>query len=604
MKQQKDNIDVAILAGGMGSRLKSRTGNLPKPMALLLGKPVLEHQIELCKKFGLFNITLLVHYEHEVISDYFKDGSDWGVTISYIIEREPRGTAGALFDAFDFLSDRILVMYGDTYLDVNLEGILGFHVNNQADVTLMVHPNDHPNDSDLVEIDNNCKILAIHPYPHPENIYLPNLVNAALYVVEKEILTGVIPKTGKYDLAKDTFPTIINIDGNIFGYVSQEYIKDMGTPERLDKVERDIVLGLPEKLSTRDLRTAIFLDRDGTINEEVNHLSQPEQLVLINGAAEGIRKINRSGMLAVGITNQPVIARGDVTWGGLKKIHNKLDYDLGLKNAYLDKIYVCPHHPHKGFSGEIADLKIECNCRKPKTGLIDLAIQELEINRRKSWFIGDTTSDIKAGKNSGLHTVLVRTGHAGTDAKYSIKPDFIFSDLEEAIDWVIEGYALLTKRIMPIIPLASEARMILIGGPARAGKSSTAKVVEELLLHIGKTVHIVCADGWIFPVEKRNEGTGVLNRYNMSGIREFAEQFLNSQTRLDIKVPIYDRLKRNSNNHEVISIGPEDIVILEGVPVLLDEFLCTNSNVRIFVDVEDLKIISGVKKTVILLKKN
>jgi len=453
----------------------------------------------------------------------------------------------------------------------------------------MVHPNNHPNDSDLVEIDDNFRILAIHPYPHPENTYLPNLVNAALYVIKKKTLKDVVPKTGKFDLAKHTFPSLINIGSNIFGYISQEYIKDMGTPERLDKVERDIAFGLPEKLSSRHLRTAIFLDRDGTINEEVNHLSKPDQLKLISGVTEAILKINRSGLLTIGITNQPVIARGDVTWEGLKKIHAKLDYDLGLNNAYLDKIYICPHHPDKGFSGEIVDLKVKCNCRKPKTGLIDKAVQELQINRKTSWFIGDSTSDIMAGKNAGLHTVLVRTGHAGNDAKYSVKPDFIFPDLSGAIDWIIQDYELLMKNLMPIAPLASESRMVLIGGPACAGKSTTAQVMAELILQIGKIPHVISMDGWLLPIENRNEGVGVMNRYNMVEIRKFVETFLGSFTRQNFNVPVYDRLNHSSYNYDSISLGSNDVVILEGIPALADEFLCSNANVRIYVDVDDLE---------------
>ena len=212
----------------------------------------------------------------------------------------------------------------------------------------------------------------------------------------------------------------------------------MGTPERLDKVERDIAFGLPEKLSSRNLRIAIFLDRDGTINEEVNHLSKPDQLKLINGTAEAIRKINRSGLLAIVITNQPVIARGDVTWEGLKKIHAKLDHDLGLNNAYIDKIYICPHHPDKGFSGEVEDLKIKCNCRKTQNKLIDRAVKELQINRRHHGLL-EIQLDILAGKNAGLQTILVRTGHGGNDGKYSVKPDFIF-EFVVAVDWIFNGY--------------------------------------------------------------------------------------------------------------------------------------------------------------------
>lgn len=432
--------NIAILAGGKGTRLKSRTGNIPKPMALLLGKPVLQHQIELCKKQGFFNIALLVHYEHEVIRNYFEDGSNFGVNITYIAEEHPRGTAGALSDALDILSDDFLVLYGDTYFEVDLNLFFDYHNRSKSEISLMLHPNDHPIDSDLVEIDENYKVTAIHPYPRTHNTYLPNLVNAALYVVNKDVFKGIIPTCGKFDLAKNAFPILINNGANIFGYVSQEYIKDMGTPERIDKVERDIKNGLPEKLSTNVYRSAIFLDRDGTINEEVNHLSKPEQLRLIKGSGEAIRKINRKGLLTVVITNQPVIARGDLTFDGLNKIKNKLDYELGLEGAYLDKTFICPHHPDKGFAGEIRELKIVCNCRKPKTGLIDQAVRELKIDRNQSWFIGDTTSDILAGKKSGLKTILVGTGYAGNDKKYNVEPDFFFPDLNKAVDFIFNDY--------------------------------------------------------------------------------------------------------------------------------------------------------------------
>ena len=134
MENNKDNICIAILLR-MGLDL-TQNENLLKPMALLLGKPVLEHQ-ELCKKYGFTNIALLVHYEHEAISNYFKDGT-MGVVISYIIEKEPRGTAGALFDALG-LTEYFLVLYGDTYIDVNLRSIIDFHNEKESDITLMIH---------------------------------------------------------------------------------------------------------------------------------------------------------------------------------------------------------------------------------------------------------------------------------------------------------------------------------------------------------------------------------------------------------------------------------------------------------------------------------
>jgi histidinol-phosphate phosphatase family protein len=424
--------NVAIMAGGMGTRLKSVTGDLPKPMALLNGKPVLEYQIELCKQFGFKKIGLLVHYGYEIIQNYFKDGKSWGVNLTYIVEKKARGTGGALIDALENFEANFLVIYGDTYLDVDLKKMMDYHKNCNSELTLFVHPNDHPFDSDLVEVDDNFQIKNIHPYPHPKNEHLPNLVNAALYVINRNILINTLPLDGKYDLAKHLFPELINKNIKLQAYLSQEYIKDMGTPERIKKVEADIENAIPDKLSLRNKRMAIFLDRDGTINKEVNHLSSPEQLALFDGVPETIRKWNRSGILVILITNQPVIARGELSWEGLKEIHAKLDQELGNMGAYIDHKYICPHHPHSGYPGEVKHLKINCNCRKPSTGLIDLACKELNVDRTSSWFIGDTTSDIKAGKDAGLKTILVETGYAGKDRKYNVNPDFVVSSLQDA----------------------------------------------------------------------------------------------------------------------------------------------------------------------------
>jgi D,D-heptose 1,7-bisphosphate phosphatase len=578
---------VAILAGGMGTRLKSRTGNIPKPMALLNGKPVLEYQILLCKKYYLIEIALLVHYEHECISSYFGDGSKWGVSITYIIEENPRGTAGALYDSLKYMDDEFFVFYGDTFLDVDLSMFINFHNKNKSKASILVHPNDHPNDSDLVEINSMNQVVKMHSYPHDEGKYLSNLVNAALYIFEKKFISKFIPFEGKYDLAKNTFPTILEENQIIYAFRTQEYIKDMGTPDRLDKVELDILKGLPEKLSLRQSRSTIFLDRDGTINVEVNHLKKLEDFVLLNDVAESIRKINQNGLLTVCITNQPVVARGELTLEDLSNIHKKMDYELGLKGAYLDMLYYCPHHPESGFAGEIKDFKIDCDCRKPKTGLIDRAVNELNIDRTTSWFIGDTTSDIKAGKSSGLKTILLRTGHAGYDAKYDVEPDFIFPNLSNAVDFILSGYSKLMNNLFPISKSLSESRLVLVGGPARSGKSTISQVICQLLKLSGRNVHVISLDGWLFPLKNRVEGEGVLKRYNLPAILDLFIPILESTERHQITIPIYDRLLREPIKNKSISIGPNDIIILEGVIALMDDSLCSKANQCIFMDVEN-----------------
>ena len=159
----------------------------------------------------------------------------------------------------------------------------------------------------------------------------------------------------------------------------------------------------------------MFLDRDGTINKYVGFLRDIGQFELIPGVAEAIKKINESGYLAIVVTNQPVIARGEVTTSELQLIHNKMETLLGEEGAYFDAIYYCPHHPHRGYPGEIEALKIDCDCRKPKPGMLLQAAKDFNISLEDSWMIGDGENDIKAGKAAGCRTALIGTDDFGQE---------------------------------------------------------------------------------------------------------------------------------------------------------------------------------------------
>jgi D,D-heptose 1,7-bisphosphate phosphatase len=436
-KKGSDKCTVAILAGGLGTRLKSRTGTLPKPMALIHGKPVLEHLIDLCRNFGHRNIVLLTGYGCESIIRHFGDGSAFGVSLFYSVETEPRGTAGALFDALPYLEDCFFVLYGDTYADVNLNAMRNWHENENSQVTLLLHPNDHPEDSDLVSVNAEQFITAIHPYPRSVTEYLRNLVNAALYIFQKDTIAPVLEKIGKADIAKHALPLLLLNGARVKGYVSPEYVKDMGTPDRLDKVREHILMGLPERLSMRGKRMAVFLDRDGTINEEVGHLHCSKKLRLIPGAAEAIRQLNSHGILAVLVTNQPVIARGELDYDGLNQIHAKLETLLGAEGAYLDAIYFCPHHTDRGFPGERTELKTACNCRKPEIGMILAAQNQFNIDLSQSWMIGDSSSDILAAERANINSILVNTGNHGKDGKYNVSPKLVMPNIKQAVTHII-----------------------------------------------------------------------------------------------------------------------------------------------------------------------
>jgi D,D-heptose 1,7-bisphosphate phosphatase len=428
-------VQVVIIAGGKGTRLKTRSAGLPKAMLDIGGKPLLAHQLALAEKHGMRDVLLLTGFGAEHIESYFGDGSKLGLRIAYRREPQALGTAGAVLDAFDELDDTFLVMYGDTMLNVDLRRMLDAHPENAA-ATLFLHPNDHPRDSDLVEVDAANRITALHPYPHPPDKYFGNLVNAALYVVRKSALAPFV-NSRPHDFAKQLFPALLASGAHLHGYVSREYIKDAGTPKRLDRVRLDHAAGRIELGSFETPAPAVFLDRDGTLNVERGWLTAPEQVELLPGAADAVRAINESGRLAVIITNQPVIARGDCTEAELKTIHDKLEWLLGEQHAYVDAIYYCPHHPHAGFDGERPELKFACTCRKPAVGLLEQAARELNIDLGKSWMIGDRATDVQAAKTLGIAAAQVRTGPFAHDRMHACQPDGIFDDILAAVRFIL-----------------------------------------------------------------------------------------------------------------------------------------------------------------------
>jgi histidinol-phosphate phosphatase family protein len=434
---------LVILAGGKGTRLKDRLGDLPKPMIPVGGKPLLEHQVELARKYGFTDLVFFVHFRADLIEKHFGDRKNFGVQIRYVLEREPLGTAGAVLEGFEQLANRFVVMYGDTMVNVDLDRIWRAHEQHKAEATLLLHPNDHPFDSDLVEVDSESRVLAFHNRPHAEGAWRQNLVNAGLYVLDRRALEPfqkwfVTRQPGTLlDFGKDLFPALLRQGANLFGYNSPEYIKDIGTPERYDRICAEFAAGVIARSSFATPQRAVFLDRDGTLVVDKDCLRSVDELELLPGTAEALHKLNHNGWRAVLVTNQPVVAKGWCTETELQNIHNKLETLLGREHAFLDRIYFCPHHPEKGFPGERAELKIDCACRKPNIGMIQSAVEDLNIDLKQSWLIGDTTTDVQTAKNAGVKSILVHTGAAGKDGKYNARPDFTFDTLNEAVNFIL-----------------------------------------------------------------------------------------------------------------------------------------------------------------------
>jgi D-glycero-D-manno-heptose 1,7-bisphosphate phosphatase len=173
-------------------------------------------------------------------------------------------------------------------------------------------------------------------------------------------------------------------------------------------------------------RPAAFLDRDGTINREVQYLSHPDQLELLPGVGPALRRLREAGYLLVVVTNQSGIARGYFSDADLEAIHRRLAEQLAAHDVVLDAIYYSAAHPDDGDP-----------CRKPGTGMITRAARELGIDLARSWMVGDKTVDVLTGRNAGLRTVLVKTGYGGTDGAFDVAPDAVVDDLLGAADVIL-----------------------------------------------------------------------------------------------------------------------------------------------------------------------
>ncbi len=427
-------MKTVIMAGGKGTRIASVAKDIPKPMLPIGGVPILEREIACLREQGVEDIIVTVSHLGQVIMDHFGDGSGispftgqpFGVHIQYYFEKEPLGNAGALFELREQLTEDFLLLNADAMFLVDLRRMVDYHKKHGGLVTLLTHPNSHPYDSGLIITDPQGRVERWLAKEDQRPRYYKNRVNAGIHVLSPKLLQHR-PKGQKVDLDRQLLKPLAG-NGAIFAYDSPEYIKDVGTPERYAQVQEDLASGLIESKCLRHKQKAVFLDRDGTLNKYVGFLRDIDDLELLPGTAEAVRTINRSGYLAVVVTNQPVIARGEITVEQLEMIHNKLETMLGAEGAYLDAIYYCPHHPHKGYAGEIPELKIECDCRKPKPGMLLKAAQDLNIDLSLSWMVGDGEADIAAGRAAGCRTALISDGNEAYGQDVTVKSLLKFTE--------------------------------------------------------------------------------------------------------------------------------------------------------------------------------
>ena len=577
--------NTLILAGGFGTRMADQFPGLPKPLIPVMGIPILERIIQECQKYGFDLITILLHFDEKKIRDYFGNGEKFGVRINYIVEKKPLGTGGALMLALPNLSDQFFVLYSDVYSDLNLASLLDFHTDGNQEFTVVAHPNSHPYDSDLLVLDPDDRVVEVCPHPHSESKYLRNMVNAAMYVVDKACLKNLKNKIGeKFDIAQSLIPELIDDGKVVRAYKTTEYLKDMGTPVRLEKVEQDIQKNIPYSRSLLSKKSAIFLDRDGTINYDYGHIDSPEKIQLIDGASEAISRLNNSTYLTICTTNQPVIARGAVDSKSFDVICGAVDTALGNSGAYLDDIFHCPHHPESGFEGEVSQLKKFCQCRKPNIGMFMQAEASHNIDLKKSWVVGDRTADIRAAQNINARSVLVQTGSAGLDAQYPTRPTFLASDLSHAVEHILSEAKFIEEFMICNSSTLAESELIFVSGCARAGKSTFASQIKWYLGCAGFSAHILELDGYLR--SDRKESEAAIRRYDWDSIRGSIQSFLNPDI-LVYQDLTMDHITGKASSLGFETIGANRVLIVEGTFANYVSSYFSRPSTKIFVDQSD-----------------
>ncbi len=429
------SLDQAVVVcGGRGTRLASVLGDLPKALAPVAGRPLLAHLLEDLASAGVSEVLLLAGEGGERLRAAAEALAPAGLAVHTEIEPAPRGTAGALLAVAHRLRERFLYVLGDVYTALDWARLAAAGDVNGGLGTLLVHRSSHPEDSDVLATDDGDRISGwVGRGPDGRStaaVVTAAMTNAGVAVLHRR-LTDFIPRDRPADLFGEVIPRRVDAREALYGYRTCEYVKDLGTPDRLRGVDADVRTG-----RARLRAEVVLLDRDGVLNVEAGPLRRPEQLRLLPGAAAAVRRLNQASIFAAVVSNQAVVARGLCTTRELGVIHQRLADLLEEEGAHLDGVFVCPHHPETNHDDGDPALRGPCRCRKPSVGLVESALAEVSVQPGRAVVVGDATVDLQLAANAGLPSIGVDTGHGCADGRYPARPVWRFADLAAATDWL------------------------------------------------------------------------------------------------------------------------------------------------------------------------
>ncbi len=373
---------AVILAGGIGTRLRPLTDNLPKPMIPVNRKPFLEYLIELLKENGIEEVILLLGYLPEKIKEYFGDGSTFGIKIKYSIGDISFENGKRIKNAAQLLDDNFLLMYCDNYWPLNLKKLVKYHDEHNVLTTVTIYTNKDNFTESNMEVGNQGYVILYDKSRKEKNL---SGVDIGFFIISKNVLK-LMPNTN-FSFEKEILPELIK-KKQLAGYLTDHRYYSIGKIERLPITGQFLK---PKKI--------IFLDRDGVINKKppkADYVKSWDEFEFLPGSVEAINLLTKNGYFIYILSNQAGIARGMMTEDDLKEIHEKMKKELEGYGAKVSGIYYCPHGWDEG-----------CECRKPKPGMFFQAAREHHIDLTKTIFVGDDERDLQAGNAAGCLTILI-----------------------------------------------------------------------------------------------------------------------------------------------------------------------------------------------------
>jgi len=386
-----------ILAGGLGTRLRSVVSDLPKCMAPVAGQPFLVHVIRYLLSQGIERFIFSLGYKHEIIEEFLNSAFPT-LHSELSVEQEPLGTGGAIYLACKRARDNdVIVVNGDTLFKADLHEAASFHMKNSADCTILLKPMEKFDRYGAVELDADCAVSSFQE----KQYFQTGDINAGVYILNVErFIDKDFPE--KFSFEKDYLEKYC-VQRNIFGVIQNAYFIDIGIPADFQKAQEDLKQ-IPLHLENVNADWTVFLDRDGVINYEKDndYILNWGEFEFYPGVTEAIMLLSKKFAKIIVVSNQRGVGRGLMSEQDLLNIQRQMKLEIEKNGGRIDKIYYCTATDSRHFY------------RKPNPGMALQAAKDFpSIDLSKSIMVGNKLSDMQFGRNAGTYTVYLKTTHPG-----------------------------------------------------------------------------------------------------------------------------------------------------------------------------------------------